>query len=195
MFRTRLVWLYDETLSCEHHIYRNDIQKQCSLVKRWLNHHFKQELSRMRPFTPNVNVNLTWECISGRGLSRPRGGHLSLIHITWTNCAISSFNTNLRIQPRDWTKRKWLSYKTSSCKTIMRIETMSYETFHKTLWTHSQSIGGCVEGDTLLPYPCQYFSPVYQASPHKLHCHSYFLRQRKQFGHFCLCMAIINDHS
>ena len=142
--------------------YRNDLQKQC-IVKGWLNHHFKQESSRMRPFSPNVNVNSTWKRITGRGLSRPRGGHLSLIHITWTKCAMSSFNTNIRMQPSDWTKCKWLSYEIFSCETIMRIETISYETFHTTSYCTKceralNQLAAVLKGH-LAPLPLPIFQP------------------------------------
>ena len=81
---------------CMNVIYRNDM-KGCK-VKRWLNHRFERESPCTRPFSPYVNVNSIQDRITGRGLAKPRGrmhgGHLSLIQITWTKCAMSSFNTN-----------------------------------------------------------------------------------------------------
>ena len=54
------------------------------------------------PFPPMWTSTRYDVCITGRG-------HLSLIQIMWTKCAMSSWTLTAQIQPPNWTKCKWLS--------------------------------------------------------------------------------------
>ena len=122
-FRMRLVWLYAEKLYCECYIQKRHIQKRYS--ETMLEPSFWTRVVSYETFSHHVNVKSIQGSYNWAGLSKTTGQNAQWPPVNHSNHMNKvrnvQFLLTVQIQPPDWTKCKWLSSKTFSCKTIMWI--------------------------------------------------------------------------